>query len=73
MSKAPRYLELTDKVPSKQFKGMTVKECIDDPDGLKWIIWMQSRKGFAVLNCKLNGGEAQDYYFNALNKNETLK
>jgi hypothetical protein len=73
MNKPPRYLNLTDKVPSKKFQGMTVKECIDDPEGLKWIIWMQSRKGFMALNCKLNGGEAHDYFIQKVNETETIK
>jgi hypothetical protein len=68
MNRPPRYLNLDDKVPSRKWHGMTVRECIDHPQAITYITWIMSDKGFQALNCKLNGGEAQEYYFAKMNQ-----
>jgi hypothetical protein len=72
MNRPPRYLNLDDKVPSRKWQGMTVRQCIDHPEAITFITWIMSDKGFQAMNCKLNGGETQDYYFRKIRENQNI-
>jgi hypothetical protein len=72
MSRPVRYLNLDDKPPCRKYPGKTVRELINDSEGIKWIEWMISQDGLMKTNCKLNGGETFEYYLEGMNKHGLL-